>query len=323
MRVGQNPAKFVDDVPQPAAVTVAVISYIPFLGGYYEQSLDVLKLCLQSIWDNTEAEYDLLVFDNASCAEVRQYLLDAQEQGRIQYLTLSDTNVGKAGAWNYIFGAAPGEYIAYADSDVYFYPGWLNAQLAALKALPQTGMVTGLPMLTPAKYSTATLAWAESHSDQVTIERGRFLPWEDFWRHASSLGGHEEKARQFYQDNEDICLLHEGQRYYVGAAHFQFVAPKKVLQAVAPIPSRRPMGEVRLLDEAINAQGYLRLCVDQWYAQHIGNTVPSDDFFIGKIPAANAPAQAKSARRPLWLRGPLRRLLQWVYDRSFELLYKR
>ena len=36
----------------------------------------------------------------------------------------------------------------------------------------------------------------------VTLERGRFLLWEDFWRHAVSLGGDEARARQFYGENE-------------------------------------------------------------------------------------------------------------------------
>jgi hypothetical protein len=31
MRVGQNPASFIDTVAQPKAVTVALVTYIPFL----------------------------------------------------------------------------------------------------------------------------------------------------------------------------------------------------------------------------------------------------------------------------------------------------
>ncbi|KAA3646636.1 MAG: glycosyltransferase family 2 protein [Chloroflexi bacterium] len=314
MRVGQNPAKSVQEVAQPARVTVAIVTYIPFIGGYYAQALEVLKRCLGSIWAHTDGDYDLLVFDNASCEEVRAYLLEQQRQSRIQYLTLSEQNIGKAGAWNYIFGAAPGEFVAYADSDVYFYEGWLQPHLEALEAFSNAGMVTGMPMLTPAQYSTATVNWAESAS-QVRVEHGRFLDWEDFWRHAQSLGGDEPKSRQFYQDNEDIVLFHQDKQYYVGAAHFQFVARKSVLQSVLPIPSRRPMGEVRILDKKINAAGFLRLCLDQWYVQHMGNTLPEDE-------SLNVADRVWRSGFSLWRFGPLRRLLQWVYNRSFEILYK-
>ena len=68
MRVGQNPAKSIEHVPQPQRVTVALVSYIPFLSGYYAQGLDVLKTCLGSLWDSIQTPYDLLVFDNGVVA---------------------------------------------------------------------------------------------------------------------------------------------------------------------------------------------------------------------------------------------------------------
>ncbi|MFU8773186.1 MAG: glycosyltransferase family A protein, partial [Anaerolineales bacterium] len=139
MRVGQNPAKFVDTVVQPQEITVAVITCIPMLSGFYEQSLDVLKACLSSILANTEIPFDLMVFDNASCPEVREYLRAAHEEGIIQYLVLLEKNIGKMGAWNFIFGAAPGKYLAYADSDIYFQPDWLSQSLDLLEALPNVG----------------------------------------------------------------------------------------------------------------------------------------------------------------------------------------
>jgi glycosyltransferase involved in cell wall biosynthesis len=275
MRVGQNPAKFVEQVAQPQAVTVAVVTYIPFLGGYYSQGLEVLKACLGSIRQNTDRPYDLMVFDNASCEEVRDFLLEAHGQGRIQYLVLSEQNLGKAGAWNFIFAAAPGETVAYADYDIYFYPGWLSTQLAVLEALPKAGMVTGMPVRNPEKFSTSTVRWAEAQPD-ARLERGLLLPWEDFWRHVQSLGVPEAEARKIYGEGEDLVLHYGGKRYYVGAGHFQFLARRSVLQEVLPIPSRRPMGEVRLLDIAINERGYLRVALPEWTVRHMGNTLASE-----------------------------------------------
>lgn len=69
MRKGQNPAKFVNQVAKPERITVAILNYIPFLSGFYAQTLDVLKTCLGSIWAHTDMPYDLLVFDNGSCQE--------------------------------------------------------------------------------------------------------------------------------------------------------------------------------------------------------------------------------------------------------------
>ena len=321
MRVGQNPAKSIEQVSQPAAISAAVVVYIPFLSGYYRDSLEVLKLCLGSLRQNADLPLDLMVFDNASCDEVRSYLIQEQKEGNIQYLVLSEKNVGKAGGWNHLFGAAPGEFIAYADSDVYFYPGWLSPKVEALNSLPQAGMITGMPMLTPEEFSTSTVAWAEKQPE-IELERGRFFPWEDFWRHAGSLVSEEDKARQFYDENNCLRLTWGGNKYYIGASHFQFVARKKVLQEMLPIPSKRPMGQVRLLDVAINEHGYLRLCTDHWYVQHMGNTLPDDTFFAGKPPSATHGGRPHHSRKGIWQLKPIRRLLQKLYEWSFSILYR-
>jgi glycosyltransferase involved in cell wall biosynthesis len=319
MRVGQNPIKAVEKIAPPARVTMVVISYIPFLGGYYAESLDILKLCLQSLQANTEGEYDVMVFDNGSCAEVRDYLLSEYSEGGIQYLTLSERNLGKPAAWNSALLAAPGEFVAYADSDVYFYPGWLQASLAALNEFPQAGMVTAMPILVPEKYSTATLKWAKKQAG-VKTERGQLLPWDDFWRHARSLGDEEQQARSFYDENEAIKIGYKKKSYYVGAAHFQFTARKSALQTVLPIPADRPMGQVRLLDEAMNAEGFLRLSIPSWHVQHLGNTMPEPGDLIG--PSAIAPPKKRTGRPGIWRWPPLRRLLKWLNGWSFDRLHR-
>src|SRR5512138_490841 len=103
MRKGQNPAKFVNHVARPERITVALLNYIPFLSGFYAETLDVLKACLASIRNEPGLPFDLMVFDNGSCAEVRDFLVAEKDAGRIQYLVLSEKNVGKGGAWNVIF----------------------------------------------------------------------------------------------------------------------------------------------------------------------------------------------------------------------------
>jgi hypothetical protein len=66
LRYGQRSSQ-IDRRGFPAGkVTIALVTYIPFLEGYYAESLDILKRCLESIWQNTDQPYDLLVFDNAS-----------------------------------------------------------------------------------------------------------------------------------------------------------------------------------------------------------------------------------------------------------------
>jgi hypothetical protein len=323
MRVGQNPAKSVQGVPQPADVTVAVVVYIPFLGGYYEHGLEVLKVCLESIIANTDMPFDLMVFDNASCSEVQEYLLGLQASGGIQYLTLSDKNVGKVGAWNYLVGAAPGKYIAYADSDVFHYPGWLTPMIEVLEMFPNTGMVTGLPILAPEAKSSATIAWAEG-TPEIKYERGQLLSWEDFWRHGGTLGNSEEDTRQFYDDHPIVRVEVGGKQYYAGAAHFQFVARKEIISQFFPLQADRPMGQVRQLDDAINQAGYLRLSTPDFLVQHIGNQLPDDRSGLGIREFLEAPPAGKlSPQRSFWDLKIVQKVLWWVYSKSFDILYRR
>ena len=136
MRQGQNPVKKINTVAKPQRITVAILNYIPMLSGFYANMLKVLQACLGSIWANTDLPYDLMVFDNGSCKEVTDYLVQMQREGKIQYLILSEKNLGKGGAWNLMLDGAPGEIIAYSDNDCYFYPGWLSNSLKVLKPIP-------------------------------------------------------------------------------------------------------------------------------------------------------------------------------------------
>jgi hypothetical protein len=319
MRRGQNPAKFVDHVARPERVTVAVLSYVPFLSGYHAQSLDVLKVCLDSILRSTEKPYDLMVFDNGSCGEVVAYLLAEQKAGRIQYLWLSDKNLGKGGAWNIIFEGAPGEILAYTDSDAEFSRGWLEASLNILETYPNVGMVTSRPFRTNGELYSNTVLWAENEPDAV-VEHGQFIPWEDFRAFDMSLGQAEEEIRARFEATEDIRLRYRGVEALVGASHWQFVAKKSTLQQFAPFGMDRPMGQVRELDRRVNQAGLLRLMTPKPYVMNLSNTLamPSSDLEAGRRVQTSLPP----GRRLLEIRW-IKRLLLGLYGRIFRWYYSK
>ena len=317
MRAGQNPAKFVERADNPERITIAILTYIPFLSGYYVHALDVLKTCLNSLWQNTNQPFDLFIFDNASGLETVEYLQALHGEGRIQYLLLSRRNLGKGRAWDYIFNAAPGEIIAYADSDVFFYQDWLSKAMAILETFPRVGMVTCRPMRTLPELYSATETWA-NNEPEAHVERGHWMTWETFREHDVSLGQDEESVRRRYEETEDIRITYAGQSALVGAAHWQFVAPKIVLQQFTPLGIERPLGDDRKLDKSINRAGYLRLMTSEPLVRHLGNTLPAD------IPQSverdrQAPVKGRHRWRERILAWPpVRRVLLFIHNTIFR-----
>jgi glycosyltransferase involved in cell wall biosynthesis len=316
MRKGQNPAKFVKDVAHPERITVALLNYIPFLSGFYAETLDVLKVSLESMRKDAGLPLDLMVFDNGSCPEVRDFLVKEKEEGRIQYLILSEKNMGKGGAWNVMLTGAPGEIIAYTDADVLFSPKWLSRSVEILETFPHVGMVTARPFRTPPEFYESTLKWAK---ENATLEDGQFIPWETFLEFNLSLGQTEEENKKVYANTVDWKIGYRGLVAMAGASHWQFTAYKSTLQQFLPFDMDKPMGQVRQLDKRMNDAGLLRLMVSDPLAMNMSNTL---GYLRGELGLSKVKSKKGKglARRMLEL-APIKKALLAVYNKIFSWYY--
>jgi glycosyltransferase involved in cell wall biosynthesis len=317
MRKGQNPAKFVKEVVRPERITVALLNYIPFLSGFYAETLDVLKVSLESMRRDAGLPFDLMVFDNGSCPEVRDFLVREKEEGRIQYLILAEKNMGKGGAWNMMLAGAPGEIISYTDSDVLFSPNWLKRSVEILETFPKVGMVTARPFRTPPEFIESTLKWAKD-AERATLEEGQFIPWETFLEFNLSLGQTEEENKKVYAETKDWRIDYKGVTALAGASHWQFSAYKSTLQQFLPFDMDKPMGQVRQLDKRMNDAGLLRLMVSDPLAMNMSNT-------LGYLRGELKQDTGRKKRVPIGKRilevGIVKKILLTVYNKIFSWYY--
>jgi len=332
MRKGQNPAKFVKDVAKPERITVALLNYIPFLSGFYAETLDVLKVSLESMREDAGLPFDLMVFDNGSCAEVRDFLVKEKEEGRIQYLILSEKNMGKGGAWNVMLAGAPGEIIAYTDADVLFSPNWLSRSVEILETFPNVGMVTARPFRTPPEFYESTLKWAR---ENATLEEEQFIPWETFLEFNLSLGQTEEENKKVYAETRDWKITYDPSLRgaiatkqspsspskavvaYAGASHWQFTAYKSTLAQFLPFDMDKPMGQVRQLDKRMNDAGLLRLMVSDPLAMNMSNTL---GYLRGELKDSGKKKSVSFGKRVLEI-GFIKKILLALYNKIFSWYY--
>lgn len=325
-RIGINPARGRIASYRPARVTIAVLTYIPLLEGYFSTRLETLKLCLGSILKNTDVPYDLLVFDNASCAEVKAYLNRLVEAGDIRYLITSGENIGKLGALRVIAGAALGDVIAYTDDDALFYPGWLAAHLKLLDGFPRVGMVSGSPWRTLFDRAIDSNLRLAQTDPEVRLQYGQLIPeaWEIDY--AVSLGRDVTAHLELVRQKQDILIERHGLKAFAAASHNQFVIPRSVLMEFTQGSwSGRLMGGMTDFDDALVAAGYLRLMTTERVVKNIGGVVTpelrKEAVAMGlRLDEDVLQRPSSGIGRALVRWKPIRWLLQGIYNRLFWLL---
>jgi glycosyltransferase involved in cell wall biosynthesis len=326
-----NPSRGVKLDFTPARTTVALLVYVPHQAGYFQNRMDVTKMTLRSILANTEEPYDLLVFDNGSSPEMVNYLQDLYQKGSIDYLLLSERNIGKLNALNMIFNIAPGEIVAYSDDDVLHLPGWLGKHLEIIDTFPDVGAVTGFYIRQRVAMSSESTLQFVNQTD-VKTERGLLMPrkWEE--EYLVNTGRTWERYEEEVRGIEDIIVKYQGLEAWVSAHHFQMVCPKAVVKEVLAdmLPngwSDQVMGRMVELDDRMDDKGYLRFCTREQTMRLMGNAISEEVLGLAKkfnipIDDVHVPENKKGVMGRLAQVSWIRYILQGIVNRIYNWLHQ-
>jgi len=272
-RIGQNPAKLGTKTYQPLKLGIATVTYIPSREGYFRDSLAILKLTLDSLVRNTSEPFDLLVFDNGSCVEIKNELSKLQQEGVIRWLVLAGENLGKTGAQNWIFSAMPNEWICYTDSDVLFRKDWLEASREIIRHFPLVGMVGAQPC-----FFDVLKGKGQAHLPLLSTDGFNLISYrpdksvvEEYCR---GINATPELAAKYHAGRlEMIQIEKDGFQAGLGASHMQFLIPSELAHRILPLPylSGLSQEEDRQLDLRIDQTGALHLSTLKPYVVHMGN----------------------------------------------------
>jgi ATP-binding cassette, subfamily B, bacterial len=144
----------IPSVPQPGGSPAASV-VMPVAA-----NLECTRLALESLLANTnDPRYEVVVVDNGSRKEVREYLEVLASRNRLMHLIHNERNLGFAAACNQGFGNAEGEKLVVLTNDTMVPPGWLSGLLTHLDdseiglVVPTTNCAGGNAQV-PAGYGT-------------------------------------------------------------------------------------------------------------------------------------------------------------------------
>jgi glycosyltransferase involved in cell wall biosynthesis len=251
--------------------TLGILTHYDGAQAYHRFRMHVVELCVSSMRDGAHGlDCELLIFDNGSSDDFKDNL----RAFNADILVLAP-NMGKQTAQRKMVELARGEVFAFADDDIYFYPGWLAAHMEILDTFPDRPMlVSGSPQRTAFTWGMkSNVAFCLRNSGVLT--KGNLIPEECERQYARSIGRPEVSHLLRIQGLNDYLITWRGVKAWAHAHHMQFVGKKKYLDGKLPL-SHYLLDNGREWDMYMDALGFLRLTTFERTVLHIGNELQGD-----------------------------------------------
>ena len=269
MRVGFNPHK--DKLQSTAEYLHQIIIpvYIPNNDGYFKDSFEILKLCLESIFKTVHQKTYISLINNGSCTAVVDYLNELYQQNKIQEL-IHTSNIGKLNA--ILKGVSGNNFplITIVDADVLFLNNWQEATYAVFENFPKSGAVCPTPSSRSLRTHTANIYWDLFFSRKLMFSK--VINAEALQMFGKSVG--DVNFYNKVQLEKYLTIINGNTKAVVGAGHFVTTFRGQVFNTIENGFTNYKLGgdsESKFLDIPVVKKGFWRLSTAGNYAYHLGN----------------------------------------------------
>ncbi|MDL2143358.1 glycosyltransferase family A protein [Flavobacterium tructae] len=275
MRIGANPQKSERKITLETHHRIVVVVYIPNSEGFYENSFEVFKTCLNSLISTINSEAAITVVNNGSHEKVSDFLNLYLKEKKIDTLLSHNKNIGKIDA---LIGAARGsreKYITLTDADILFTTGWQENIEEVFSNFSKVGSVSPIPVREGTFFGTSSVL------KQILLRKIKFKPmpipenFEAYNRYLESINWDLEikKDEKWNVVESNNCKAN------IGSGHQVLTIDRDILFETVPTnPSLTLVGgtsENDYVDFAIDKSNKLRLSTYHNYAFHMGNKLES------------------------------------------------
>ncbi|MBU2527230.1 MAG: glycosyltransferase family 2 protein [Bacteroidetes bacterium] len=274
MREGTNPARLGKKHSEKGFFHHVIVPvYVPNLEGYYKDGLEILKRCLESIYNSVHDKTFISVVNNGSCDAVKSYLNTMHQDAKIHEV-IHTTNVGKINAIAKALAGHHFELVTITDADVLFIPGWQKAIYEIYENFPRAGMVGTTPLSWHCKYLNENVFLDNLLNKKFKIRAVKNPQAVAMFYKSIGWGFvnpqiHQEKILSLQVNDVIACL---------GCGHYTFTIKPELLYQFKQNHADEllsPKNDRDFIDIPSVAYGHWRLSTYENYTFHMGNTLES------------------------------------------------
>ncbi len=319
MRIGFNPNKDKELLKTDFFHQVIIPVYIPNEEGYFKDSFQILKYCLESLFKTSHVNTYFTVVNNGSCKEVVAYLNVLHQNGIIHEI-IHTSAIGKLNA---ILKGLIGQnfhLVTITDADVLFLNNWQSSTYEVFQNFSKAGAVCTTPSSKSFNNKTFNILFEKLFSKEL-----RFTPvknakaLESFAVSIDNLKFYNKAHLKHY-----LTISNGNFRAVVGAGHFVTTYRFDVFDKIKIAYTNYNLGgnsESELLDVPVIKKGFWRLSTEDNYTFHMGNAFePWMDEVFTKIERANSNEKYKFNFKPI----KQSKFVYWLKNILFErILYHK